>query len=45
LAALVPLEKPVVRARYDFAEGPGQQLASLIDAFLVRHITRSTVAA
>ncbi len=45
LAVLVPLEKPVIRARYDFAEGPGQQLGGLIDAFLVRHITRSNVAA
>jgi predicted GTPase len=45
LAALVPLDKPVIRARYDFAEGPGQRLSGLIDAFLVRHITRSNAAA
>jgi predicted GTPase len=45
LAALVELKKPVIRARYEFAEAAGQKLSGLIDAFLVRHITRSNAAA
>ena len=36
LAALIALEKPVVRARYEFADAGEPTLASLIDAFLAR---------
>ncbi len=34
LAALIDIDKPVVRARYEFAEWGEPELASLIDAFL-----------
>jgi predicted GTPase len=37
LAALLPLEKPVVRARYEFAEAGDPTLGSVVDAFLARH--------
>ena len=40
LAALITLEKPVVRARYDFADAGEPTLASLVDAFLARGIER-----
>jgi len=36
LAALLALEKPVVRARYEFADAGQPTLGSLVDAFLVR---------
>jgi predicted GTPase len=36
LAALVPLRKPVVRARYEFAELEAPGLGGLVDAFRVR---------
>jgi predicted GTPase len=45
LAALVQLGKPVVRARYEFAEDAENGLSGLVDAFLVRHVTRSDTAA
>jgi predicted GTPase len=38
LAALIALEKPVVRARYEFADAGEPTLASLVDAFLARGI-------
>jgi predicted GTPase len=44
LTALVELEKPVIRARYGFAEAGRPGLADLVDAFLVRHITRPDAA-
>jgi len=44
LAALVPLKKPVVRARYEFAEAGEPGLKAEIDAFLAR-ITGKTSAA
>lgn len=37
LAALLALEKPVVRARYEFAEAGDPTLGSVVDAFLARH--------
>ena len=40
LAALIAIDKPVVRARYDFAEDPLTPLAPFIDAFLARHSPR-----
>ena len=36
LAALVPLDKPVVRARYEFAEVEEPGLGALVDGFLAR---------
>jgi len=36
LARLIPLSKPVVRARYDFAEAGAPTLASVVDAMLAR---------
>jgi predicted GTPase len=36
LAALLALEKPVVRARYEFADAGEPTLGSLVDAFLAR---------
>jgi predicted GTPase len=36
LAALIALEKPVVRARYEFADAGEPTLGSLVDAFLAR---------
>lgn len=36
LAALIPLNKPVVRARYEFAEAAGSDLARLVQRFLER---------
>jgi len=36
LAALIALEKPVVRARYDFEDAGAPTLGSLVDAFLAR---------
>ena len=40
LAALIALEKPVVRARYEFADAGAPTLASLVDAFLAQGIER-----
>jgi predicted GTPase len=37
LAALLVLEKPVVRARYEFVDAGEPTLGSLVDAFLARH--------
>jgi len=34
LAALIDIDKPVVRARYEFSERGEPELSSLIDAFL-----------
>ncbi len=34
LAALIQIDKPVIRARYTFVEDPATRLAPLIDAFL-----------
>ena len=36
LAALLALEKPVVRARYEYADAGEPTLGSLVDAFLAR---------
>jgi predicted GTPase len=36
LAALIALEKPVVRARYEFEDAGEPTLLSLVDAFLAR---------
>jgi predicted GTPase len=36
LAALIPLAKPVVRARYEFEDAGEPTLQSLVDAFLAR---------
>ena len=38
LAALVHIDKPVVRARYDFVETAEPKLGDLIDAFLTTHL-------
>lgn len=35
LAALIPIAKPVVRARYEFAEDPAQPLSAIVEAFLL----------
>ena len=35
LAALLQLDKPVVRARYEFEDAPAPGLAAEIDAFLL----------
>jgi len=40
LAALIALEKPVVRARYEFADAGEPTLGSLVDAFLAREPAR-----
>jgi predicted GTPase len=40
LAALIAIDKPVVRARYDFAEAGEPTLGSLVDAFLARVASR-----
>jgi predicted GTPase len=45
LAALVPLSKPVVRARYEFAEAGEPGLKAEIDAFMARNLRKSTAAA
>jgi predicted GTPase len=37
LAKLMTLNKPVIRARYEFAEAEGPSLATQIDTFLRRH--------
>ncbi len=37
LGRLIRIEKPVVRARYEYAEAGGSTLATLIEAFLARH--------
>ncbi len=37
LAALLQVNKPLIRARYDFAEDPAAPLAPLISAFLRKH--------
>jgi predicted GTPase len=36
LAALIAIDKPVVRARYDFADAGEPTLGSVVDAFLAR---------
>ena len=36
LAALLTISKPVVRARYDFAEDVTEPLSAIVDAFLRR---------
>lgn len=36
LAALLPLGKPIIRARYEFAEAGGPGLGALVDAFVDR---------
>ena len=36
LAALISISKPVVRARYEFAEDPAEPLSAIVDAFLHR---------
>ena len=38
LAALIELNKPVVRVRYEFAEAGLPTLASIVDEFLDRHV-------
>jgi predicted GTPase len=40
LAALIAIDKPVVRARYEFAEAGSPTLAELVDAFLARRVPR-----
>jgi predicted GTPase len=40
LAALIALSKPVVRARYEFAEAGEPTLGSVVDAFLSRRTAR-----
>ncbi len=40
LAALLAISKPLVRARYAFAEDPATPLSALVDAFLLRHPMR-----
>jgi len=43
LARLIPLDKPVVRVRYEFAETGDPKLSDLLDAFLARAaVTRET---
>ena len=37
VAALISITKPVVRARYEFAEDPAEPLSALVDAFLRAH--------
>jgi predicted GTPase len=37
LARLVPIDKPVIRARYDYAEDGKPALSSFLDEFLARH--------
>lgn len=39
LARLIPLRKPVIRARYEFAETSGPQLGAIVDAWLARSTT------
>jgi predicted GTPase len=41
LARLVSLDKPIIRARYDFAEASEPGLGSLIDGWLARLPARS----
>jgi predicted GTPase len=45
LAALIQLEKPVIRARYEFAEAGEPTLASIVDSFLARVSTNRKPAA
>ena len=40
LAALIALDKPVVRARYEFVDSETPGLAAELERFLTRHITR-----
>ena len=42
LGRLIRIEKPVVRARYEYAEAGSPTLASLIEAFLARHVAAGT---
>jgi predicted GTPase len=42
LAHLVRVGKPVIRARYEFAETGEPQLSTLVDAFLDRIAARGT---
>lgn len=37
LAEMMPISKPIVRARYEFEEDPAEPLSTLVDAFLQRH--------
>ena len=37
LAALIDVGKPIVRARYEFAEDQTEPLSAIIDTFLRRH--------
>lgn len=41
LGALLPLTKPVVRARYEYAEGGGRSLWDEVEGFLERRLARS----
>lgn len=41
LAALIEIDKPIVRARYEFAEAGEPGLGSLVDAFLKERLPRS----
>lgn len=34
LAALIPITKPLVRARYEFVEDPEEPLSAIVEAFL-----------
>jgi predicted GTPase len=34
LAALIPINKPALRACYEFAEDPGEPLSEIVDGFL-----------
>jgi predicted GTPase len=43
LARLVPIDKRMIRARYDYAEDSAPGLASFVDAFLARHSGGSRV--
>jgi predicted GTPase len=43
LAALIALEKPVVRARYEFQDAGAPTLGSLVDAFLERGAGRPII--
>jgi predicted GTPase len=41
LGALLPVNKPVVRARYDYAEGGGRSLWDEVEGFVERRLERS----
>jgi predicted GTPase len=44
LARLVPIDKPVIRARYEYAEDGSPGLASVVDGFLTRRSRGSGVS-